>query len=99
MRWFWIDRFSEFVCGESATAVKNVSLAEEYLHDHFDGYPIMRMAEAPLKIDTVLIESGEAAGAAGSGSSVRAPVPGPVAIRWCATPPVKPAGKPVEVHP
>ncbi len=41
MRWFWIDRFSEFVCGESATAVKNVSLAEEYLHDHFDGYPIM----------------------------------------------------------
>ncbi len=41
MRWFWVDRFSEFVCGESATAVKNVSLAEEHLLDHFDGYPIM----------------------------------------------------------
>ncbi len=41
MRWFWIDRFTEFVSGEHATAVKNVSLAEEQLHDHFDGCPVM----------------------------------------------------------
>ena len=41
MRWFWIDRFTEFVRGEKATAVKNVSLAEEYLHDHFPGVAIM----------------------------------------------------------
>ncbi len=41
MRWFWIDQFTEFVSGESATAVKNVSLAEEHLLDHFDGYPVM----------------------------------------------------------
>jgi len=33
MRWFWIDRFDEFVRGRHATAVKNVSLAEEHLHD------------------------------------------------------------------
>jgi 3-hydroxyacyl-[acyl-carrier-protein] dehydratase len=37
MRWFWIDRFEEFVRGTRATAVKNVSLAEEHLHDHFPG--------------------------------------------------------------
>ena len=41
MRWFWIDRFTEFHSGKSATAVKNVSLAEEHLHDHFPAAPIM----------------------------------------------------------
>jgi len=41
MRWFWIDQFTEFVSGQRATAVKNVSLAEGHLHDHFDGYPVM----------------------------------------------------------
>lgn len=41
MRWFWIDRFSEFESGRRATAVKNVSLAEEHLHDHFPGAPLM----------------------------------------------------------
>jgi 3-hydroxyacyl-[acyl-carrier-protein] dehydratase len=41
MRWFWIDRFTEFVSGSHATAVKNVSLAEEHLHDHFPCYPVM----------------------------------------------------------
>jgi len=41
MRWFWIDRYTEFVSGERATAVKNVSLSEEQIHDHFPGVPIM----------------------------------------------------------
>ena len=41
MRWFWIDRFTEFVSGSHATAVKGVSLAEDHLHDHHVGYPIM----------------------------------------------------------
>ncbi|MFQ5490549.1 MAG: 3-hydroxyacyl-ACP dehydratase FabZ family protein [Phycisphaerae bacterium] len=41
MRWIWIDGFTDFVSGKTATAVKNVSLAEEYLHDHFPGYPVM----------------------------------------------------------
>ena len=41
MRWFWIDRFNEFVRGKKATAVKNVSLAEEHLHDHFPGAALM----------------------------------------------------------
>ena len=41
MRWFWVDRFEEFVRGRTATAVKNVSLAEEHLHDHFPGAALM----------------------------------------------------------
>ncbi len=41
MRWIWIDRFEEFVPGERAVSVKNVTLAEEHLHDHFPGYPLM----------------------------------------------------------
>jgi 3-hydroxyacyl-[acyl-carrier-protein] dehydratase len=41
MRWFWIDRFTEFESGRQATAIKNVSLAEEHLHDHFPGAPVM----------------------------------------------------------
>ena len=41
MRWFWIDRFVEFHRGTTARAIKNVSLAEEHLHDHFPGYPVM----------------------------------------------------------
>jgi len=41
MRWFWIDRFVEFKSGSYAKAVKNVTLAEEHLHDHFPGFPVM----------------------------------------------------------
>ena len=41
MRWFWIDRFEEFVRARHATAVKTVSLAEEHMHDHFPGAALM----------------------------------------------------------
>jgi 3-hydroxyacyl-[acyl-carrier-protein] dehydratase len=41
MRWIWIDKFVEFESGRRAVAVKNVTLAEEYLHDHFPGFPVM----------------------------------------------------------
>ena len=41
MRWFWIDRFTEFQSGQYAKAIKNVTLAEEYLHDHFFGFAVM----------------------------------------------------------
>lgn len=41
MRWFWIDRFEEFVRATRAVAIKNVSLAEEHVHDHFPGLPLM----------------------------------------------------------
>ena len=41
MRWIWIDRFTEFESGSHATAIKNVSLAEEHLQFHFPCYPVM----------------------------------------------------------
>ena len=41
MRWLWIDKFLEFRSGQFARAVKNVSMAEEQLRDHFPGYPVM----------------------------------------------------------
>lgn len=41
MRWIWIDKFTDFESGVRATAIKNVTLAEEHLHDHFPAYPIM----------------------------------------------------------
>lgn len=40
MRWMWIDRFTEFVPGKRAVTVKNVSLAEEHVHDHWEAFPI-----------------------------------------------------------
>ena len=41
MRWFWLDRFTEFVSGSHATAEKCVSLSEDHLHDHWPYYPVM----------------------------------------------------------
>lgn len=41
MRWIWIDKFIEFESGKRAVAVKNLTLAEEHLHDLYPGYPIM----------------------------------------------------------
>jgi 3-hydroxyacyl-[acyl-carrier-protein] dehydratase len=41
MRWFWIDRFTEFERGRRAVAIKSVSLAEEQLDGYSPGFPIM----------------------------------------------------------
>lgn len=41
MRWIWIDKFVEFTSRVSATAVKNVTLAEEHLHDLHPDFPIV----------------------------------------------------------
>ena len=41
MRWIWIDKFVEFQSGKRAAAIKNVTLTEEHLHDHFPGFPVM----------------------------------------------------------
>src|SRR5256886_14373640 len=40
MRWMWIDKFTEFTSRTSATAIKNVSLAEDHLHDLYPAFPI-----------------------------------------------------------
>jgi 3-hydroxyacyl-[acyl-carrier-protein] dehydratase len=41
MRFVLIDRITEVKTGQSLVAVKNLSLAEEYLADHFPGFPVM----------------------------------------------------------
>ena len=61
MRWIWIDKFLEFESGKRAVALKNVTLAEEHLHDHFPGFPIMPeclMIEAMAQTAGILV--GEA---------------------------------------
>ena len=61
MRWIWIDKFVEFHSGQSAVAIKNVSLAEEHLHDHFPAFPVMPeclMIEAMAQTAGILV--GEA---------------------------------------
>jgi 3-hydroxyacyl-[acyl-carrier-protein] dehydratase len=45
MRWMWIDRVVELAPGERLVAVKNISLAEDHLHDHF---PEVRDSEGSL---------------------------------------------------
>lgn len=39
MRWMWIDRIVELVPRQRLVAIKNISLAEEHLHDHFAARP------------------------------------------------------------
>ena len=39
MRWFWIDRFEEFVSGEYAISLKNVTLSDEPIDDYSPGRP------------------------------------------------------------
>ena len=41
MRFFLVDRITAIEAGRSITTVKNLSLAEEYLADHFPGFPVM----------------------------------------------------------
>ncbi len=41
MRWYWIDRFIEFESGRYAKAIKNLSLAEDHLHDHYPHHPMI----------------------------------------------------------
>ncbi len=41
MRYFLLDRVTDVVPGESARGIKNVTLTDEVLHDHFPDYPIL----------------------------------------------------------
>ncbi|MHB0947237.1 MAG: 3-hydroxyacyl-ACP dehydratase FabZ family protein [Sedimentisphaerales bacterium] len=63
MRWIWIDKFVEFNSGKNAVAIKNVTMAEEHLHDNFPGFPIMPeclMIEAMAQTAGILV--GQARG-------------------------------------
>jgi 3-hydroxyacyl-[acyl-carrier-protein] dehydratase len=61
MRWIWIDKFEKFEINVAATAIKNVSLAEDHLHDHFPGFPVM---PASLMIEGMAQTAGILVGAA-----------------------------------
>ena len=41
MRWFWVDRFTEFVSGSHAYGIKNVALDEEVVDDYSPGYEML----------------------------------------------------------
>ena len=71
MRWIWIDKFIAFESGKRAVALKNVTMAEEHLHDHFPGFPVMPealMIEGMAQTAGILV--GEA-GSAGLGGGLR----------------------------
>ncbi len=40
MRWFWVDRFTEFESGKFAAGIKNVSLDQEAVDDYSLAYPM-----------------------------------------------------------
>ena len=61
MRWIWIDKFEAFEINVAARAIKNVSLAEEHLHDHVPGFPVM---PASLMIEGMAQTAGILVGAA-----------------------------------
>ena len=41
MKFCLVDRITELSVGESISTIKNVSLAEEYLQDHFPGFSVL----------------------------------------------------------
>lgn len=62
MRFVLIDRILDVQPGRSLVAVKNLSLAEEYLSDHFPGFPVMPgvlMLEALTQAGAWLIRDTE----------------------------------------
>lgn len=60
MRFSLVDRITQLKPGESIQAIKNLSLAEEYLADHFPGFPVMPgvlMLEAMTQASAWLIRA------------------------------------------
>lgn len=54
MRWIWIDRILELEKARRCVAIKNVSMAEDVLHDHF---PAQRGRKAcPVMPNSLIIE-------------------------------------------
>lgn len=41
MRWFWVDRFTEFVSGSHAHGIKNVCLDAESVDEYIPGFPVL----------------------------------------------------------
>jgi len=61
MRWMWIDRIVAYEPNTTMAAVKNVTLAEDHLHDHFPaegGRPAMPVMPASLMIEGMAQTAG-----------------------------------------
>lgn len=61
MRWMWIDRVVELTPRERIVTIKNVSLAEEHLHDHFGpgvDRPALPVMPASLIVEGVAQSGG-----------------------------------------
>ncbi len=61
MRWMWIDQILELETGSRCVALKNISMAEEHLHDHFprtETRPARPIMPAPLIIEGVAQTAG-----------------------------------------
>lgn len=52
----WIDRVVELVPRERLVAIKNVSLSEEHLHDHFGVDPALGLAATPIMPMSLVVE-------------------------------------------
>ena len=62
MRFTLVDRILALTPGKSITTIKNLSLAEEYLADHFPGFPVLPgvlMVEAMIQSSAWLMKSTE----------------------------------------
>ena len=62
MKFILIDRITELVPGERVSAVKALSLAEEYLADHFPRFPVLPgvlMIEAMVQASAWLVRRTE----------------------------------------
>ena len=62
MKFILIDRITELVPGERVSAIKAVSLAEEYLRDHFPTFPVLPgvlMIEAMVQASMCLVRVTE----------------------------------------
>jgi 3-hydroxyacyl-[acyl-carrier-protein] dehydratase len=62
MRFCLVDRIERVELGERISAVKALSMAEEYLGDHFPGFPVMPgvlMLEAMTQTAAWLVRAGE----------------------------------------
>ncbi len=60
MRYFLIDRVTEYETGRFAAGVKNITLSDDIIHDHFPDFPVMPGAlivEAMAQLAGFLIET------------------------------------------